>query len=767
MDLGLNSSIDELKKTARFVDALRGATLEQSNMRPEDIERLRAADPDPRLDVMDEHFVKALQLFLSTTNASRTTYDNIRAGMLRCYPNDPFLSFWQVKQRVEQLSGVVPIFSDMCPDTCVGFTGPLDDCDHCPLCGKDRYRSGTRVPQRQFVTIPLGPVIQALYGSPETAGKMHYREQATAQILEYAQTHGGKLKGYYDTTCGRDYLEAVKTGKIKNDDVCVQLSLDGAQLYHDKESDCWIFVYIIHNLAPNLRYGKKLVIPAGFIPGPEKMKDSDSFLYPILYHISALQNEGLRIWDASTQTHISRSTPFIFVTADGPAMSMVSGMVGHSGRFGCRLYCGLTGRRREGDGHYYPVMLKPDAYEVTGCDHDDITFSDLKRYQQGVSARYNDNLHRLLGAENQTQYKCRRLETGLCKQTILSGLRSGLGIPNIFPLDIMHLVNLNDPDLLLGLWRGTMKIYPPDKIELWNWRVLVGNIWQAHGKTVALATPFIPSSFGRAPRNPAEKINSGYKAWEFQIYLIGLGPALFRHILPKEYWVNYCKYVSGIRILQKWVISPDDLQMGHRLLCEFTREFEELYYQRRADRIHFIRHSVHLLTHIASETIRVGPLSCYSQWAIETAIGNLGEEIRQDRDPYANIAQRGVLRAQLNSILAMFPNLDLGHTGTFPRGAKDLGQGYALLRACQTAAEPVTEAEENVILRYWEKKGWPNRDAWPRAVKRWSRLQLPNGQKVRSGWYESQSTRQLRKTTCVKVCSLAYYFSLSNILSTY
>jgi hypothetical protein len=765
--LGLNSPIDELKKTAHFIDALRGATLEQSNMQPEDIERLRAAEPDPRLDVMDNHFVKALNLFLSTTNASRTTYDNIRSGMMRCYPDDPFLSFWQVKRRVEQLSGVVPIFYDMCLDTCVGFTGPLVDRDCCPMCGKNRYRSGTREPMRQFTTIPLGPVIQALYGSPETAGKMHYREQATSEILEYAQMHSGKVKEYYDTTCGRDYLEAVEAGKIKKHDVLVQLSLDGAQLYHDKESDCWIFVYIIHNLAPDLRYEKRLVIPAGFIPGPEKMKDSDSFIFPILYHISALQNEGLRIWDASTQSHISHSTPFVFVTADGPAMAMVSGMVGHSGRFGCRLYCALPGRRRERDGHYYPVMLKPDAYEVTGCDHDDVTFSDLRRYQQGVSARYHDNLCRLLRANNPTQFKDYRLDTGLCKQTILSGLRNGLGIPNIFPLDIMHLINLNDPDLLLGLWRGTIKIYPPDKIELWNWRVLIGKIWQAHGKTVALATPFIPSSFGRAPRNPAEKINSGYKAWEFQIYLIGLGPALFRHILPKEYWVNYCKYVSGIRILQRWVISPDDLQRGHRLLCEFTREFEELYYQRRAERIHFIRQSVHLLTHIASETIRVGPLSCYSQWAIETAIGNLGEEIRQDRDPYANIAQRGVLRAQLNSIVAMFPDLELGNADTFPRGAKDLGQGYALLRACQNTAEPVTEVEANVILRYWENKGWPNRDAWPCAVKRWSRLQLPTGQKVRSVWYESQSTRPLRKTTCVKVCSLACSFSLLNKLFTY
>ena len=720
-------------------------------MRQEDIDRLRAAHPDPCFDVTDKHFIKALRIFLSTTNTSQATYDGTRSAILNCYPDDPFLSFGQMRRRVEQLSGVVPIFYDMCPDTCVGYTGPFRDCDRCPICGQDRYRAGTRDPRRQFITIPLGPVIQALYGSPETADKMHYRERATAEILEYARTHDGNINEYNDTTCGRDYLKAVETGKIKDHDVLVQLSLDGAQLYSDKESDCWIFVYIIHNLPPDLRYKKRLVIPAGFVPGPEKMKDGDSFLFPVLYHISALQTEGLRIWDSSAQMHIPRSTPFIFVTADGPAMAMISGMVGHSGKFGCHLYCGLPGHRRERDGHYYPVMLKPDAYTITGCDHDDVTFSDLKRFQHDISARYHNNIRRLLEAVNLTQFKDRRLDTGLCKQTLLSGLRNCLEIPNIFPLDIMHLINLNDPDLLLGLWRGTIKVYPPDNMELWNWRVLVGDIWQAHGRTVALATPFIPSSFGRAPRNPAEKINSGYKAWEFQLYLMGLGPALFRHILAKEYWLNYCKYVSGVRILQQWAISTEDLKRGHRLLCEFAHEFEQLYYQRRPDRIHFIRQSIHLLTHIASETIRFGPLSCYAQWTIETAIGNLGDEIRQDRDPYANVAQRGVLRAQLNSILAMFPRLDLDTDRSFPRGAKDLGHGYALLRMCQKTPKPVTEHEANAILRHWEENGWPNRDAWPRALKRWSRLRLPNGQIARSRWYESHSTRPLRKTTCVKV----------------
>ena len=217
-------------------------------------------------------------------------------------------------------------------------------------------------------------------------------------------------------------------------------------------------------------------------------------------------------------------------------------------------------------------------------------------------------------------------------------------------------------------------------------------------------------------------------------------------------------YVLGVCLLQQWTISPTDLQHGHRLLCEFTQEFEWLYYEQHPDCIHFVWQSIHLLTHIASETICIGPLSCYSQWTIETAIGNLGVEIHQDRDPYANIAQWGILCAQLNSILAMFPHLKLHKDlmDSFPWGAKDLGQGYALLRACQKTAKPVKEAEASAILRYWEENGWPNLDDWPQEIKQWAHFHLPNGQTACSKWYESQSfpgTCRLRKTTCVKVHS--------------
>jgi hypothetical protein len=57
---------------------------------------------------------------------------------------------------------------------------------------------------------------------------------------------------------------------------------------------------------------------------------------------------------------------------------------------------------------------------------------------------------------------------------------------------------------------------------------------------------------------------------------------------------------------------------------EFMHKYEDLYYQRMEVQIHFVWHSIHLLTHMGPETQRIGPLSCYAQWTLETVIGNLG-----------------------------------------------------------------------------------------------------------------------------------------------
>ena len=539
----------------------------------------------------------------------------------------------------------------------------------------------------------------------------------------------------------------------------MQISIDGAQLRPDQPSEAWVFIWVFHNLPPELRYKKRFVIPGAIVPGPNKPGDIDSFLFPSLFHVAALQREGLWIYDASLGTYIARSTPMVFfATADSPGSASMSGMVGHSGKFGCRLYCNMPSRHRTGDGHYYPAMHRPDNYKVAGCSHPDIRNEDLSGCRIHLNQKYKRNLEFLLCANTQGEYCTRRLAVGLCKQTLFNGLpHQPLPVPNIFTLDIMHLTVLNDPDLLLKLFTGKINAYEPDDKSTWDWAVFYRKnaLWNAHGETVVRAVPFIPSSFGRAPRDPAKKLNTGYKAWEFQQYLYGLGPTLFRHLLPCKYWLNFCKLVAGVRILQRHSIPYCDLLWGHKLLVEFAREFEVLYYQRMESCLHFVRHSIHLLTHMGPETFRIGPLACYAQWTLETAIGNLGREIRQDRDLFANLTQRAVIRAQVNSLCARFPRIkfEVGSTSGTSHSyhAREFEDGYAFLPRCEEFPSPLASDELAALKMYWTGQSWPNSNEWPNAVCRWAKLRLPNGQKARSVWHESSAKKDLRCTSCVEV----------------
>ena len=109
-----------------------------------------------------------------------------------------------------------------------------------------------------------------------------------------------------------------------------------------------------------------------------------------------------------------------------------------------------------------------------------------------------------------------------------------LHVPLCFSVDLMHLLFLNIGNLLLPLWRGTIRCDPTDDKSTWEWVVLTGNTWIEHGKLVAAATKYFPSSFHRPPRNPAEKINSSYKATEWFLYLFSLGVGFFQTLFPKK-----------------------------------------------------------------------------------------------------------------------------------------------------------------------------------------------------------------------------------------
>jgi len=109
--------------------------------------------------------------------------------------------------------------------------------------------------------------------------------------------------------------------------------------------------------------------------------------------------------------------------------------------------------------------------------------------------------------------------------------------------------------------------------------VLQGSTWVAHRQQIASATLYLLGFFDHPPHNPAEKILSGYKAWEFLLYLYGLGPGVFYNILPEKYWQHFCKLIFGMQIAHQYSIKTQDLNNAHQAFLEFVGEFEVLYYQ--------------------------------------------------------------------------------------------------------------------------------------------------------------------------------------------
>ncbi|KAF9494662.1 hypothetical protein BDN71DRAFT_1483024 [Pleurotus eryngii] len=719
------SSIADIDTTLRFIELLRSATLEESGMDPDDIEMLRKPAEYP-LQIDDPDLLLGIKIYKACSLASEATYNSTRHAIIEHFPNCKMPTLDQVKRAVKNLSGVKPIVHHMCEKSCLAFTGPFEDLDHCPKCLSPRYtKPGSLEPRKTFSTIPLGPQIQALYCDAVSARKMKYQREKTAKVLTELRTTRGQILEYNDYISGCEYLDAVQAGLIKDNDTVLI-----------KTSDCWIFVWIFLDLDGDCRYKKVYVTPGIVIAGPDKPKNLDSFLFLTFYHVSALQREGLRIWDADLDTVFNSDLFLLFGTADGPGLALHNGLVGHKGRRGCRLHCPITGRHKPGEPTQYLVLMLPDNYTVHGCDHADVdirTLLGLYSSSTSTARQYRVNLNMLIQSHTNAEFKRLRLQTGICKPCILKGLPKDhtLGVIAMNTLNFMHIPALNIPKLLFLLFRGKIDCEKTDSKNTWDWAVLQGNVWKSHGAEVTDCTPYLPGSFDRPPRNPAEKISSGYKAWEFLIYIYSLGPALFYGILPEKYWKNLCLLIQGIRILLQRKITRKQLCYAHMCLIEF------------------ITH-IHILAHGAPETIRIGPAANVSQWTMERTIGNLGKEIRLHSNPYQNLTQRSIYRAQMNALQAM------------------LGQGYILLHATDGCSHELPPSEHMALSTYMCQKGIQGTID---QVVRWARLALPNGQIARSRWKELQSKetqrvfRQVKfyanSTVKVQFGEVFYYFYLT------
>jgi hypothetical protein len=232
-----------------------------------------------------------------------------------------------MRKRTEELSELVAETYDCCVKSCVAFTGPHARLKACPRCRKPRYRLNGK-PLKTFRYIPLIPQLIAYFLNQELNRRMRYRSE------RYSEARGSRGEQVSDVFDGSHYLgllekEATINGHglghtyFSDDrDVALGLATDGVNPWRRRKSTFWPILFYNFNLPPEERFHDDNAICVGEVPGPEKPKDMDSFLYPAIQELLKLAI-GIRAYDITEEEVFTLHAYLITIFGDIPAISML------------------------------------------------------------------------------------------------------------------------------------------------------------------------------------------------------------------------------------------------------------------------------------------------------------------------------------------------------------------------------------------------------------------------------------------------------------
>ncbi|KAG1847252.1 hypothetical protein C8R48DRAFT_547524, partial [Suillus tomentosus] len=163
-----------------FILLLKNASLDDpiSKLLYDALDRLRNPPQGP-IDIDRPGIRHSISMYLALEHASQDAYNRIQRSTMRNFAqgNEDILSFYAVEKLISKYTGVESIDHDMCPNTCLAYTGPYAHLDNCPICDASRWDQArlrstngrVKVAAQKFSTIPLGPQLQSLYRHPDSA----------------------------------------------------------------------------------------------------------------------------------------------------------------------------------------------------------------------------------------------------------------------------------------------------------------------------------------------------------------------------------------------------------------------------------------------------------------------------------------------------------------------------------------------------------------------------------------------------------------------
>ncbi len=126
----------------------------------------------------------SLQHYLAWTESQGTVKAySAHAKVLAEATNVEILSLYAARKLAEKLTGLKPSLVDMCPRSCMAYTGDFQSLTLCThshdgkICNEPHYKQkqgprGALKPRAQMLYIPITPIIQTCYSIAETSEEM-------------------------------------------------------------------------------------------------------------------------------------------------------------------------------------------------------------------------------------------------------------------------------------------------------------------------------------------------------------------------------------------------------------------------------------------------------------------------------------------------------------------------------------------------------------------------------------------------------------------
>lgn len=483
-----------------------------------------------------------------------------------------------IRSRVRFLAGFKPERYDCCVKTCCCFTGPLKNLNHCPHCNEARYASDGR-PRKSFTYLPFIPRLLAFLANKSIAETLLYR-------ANFSPSTDGSRSDIFDGNHYRRLLQQhisvngkhlSKTYFSDPRDVALGLSTDGFAVFKKRKQTAWPLLVFLYNLPPDQRFLIQNILSLGIIPGPNKPKDFDSFLWPFAQEMLRLAC-GEKAFDGCTLKAFILRAFLIIIFGDIPAISALMRMKGHNGLSPCRM-CEIVavpvvGNSRNNT-HYTP--LDRSSHPKVIASHQAAEGKPLvQKYDPGnlplrTHAKMLEQAQEVQLAPTQVAAEELAKVYGIKGVSILFHLAS-VEFPVSFPFDFMHVVWENVIKSLILLWTGDFKGLD---VGSGSYQLSLP-VWQAIGAATTAAGKTIPAAYGPRLPNIATTDQNYCTADMWSFWTLYLGPILLhRQFSNQRYYKHFIDLVRLLNICLKFEITTSDIEVLDTGFQKWVEKYEQ------------------------------------------------------------------------------------------------------------------------------------------------------------------------------------------------